>query len=472
MFMKKMLMFTMMAATVINLVACGDTVEPVPVETVPLDSTTTESEPIHDLGGFTLNIAKIPQESIHWVLVSFAEDEENGDVLNDAFVKRNREITEKYNFNLVETEIDDTANMIQKMVSAGDDEYQVMFSSIPTGLISSDILLNVAEVETLDLDSDCWDQNMLDTLSIGDSVYLLGGDITVADEDSVEVIVYNTSYANTLDIENLYETVESGTWTIDKLLSCMKLAAADINGDSKMDLEDSYGLISNNDGISAMLASCGVAAIAKNENGIPEIMADSDRYVTAFTKLAKVFDASVWHSYDGITADLQVSRLENHQQLFVNAVTSFARRFLRDVETDFGFLPTPKLDDAQEQYYSASVPSTCVLAIPASCGYIDNTGLALQLLAEGSGDLSYTYYDICLQSKYTRDVESYDMLKLATENIIYDIGYFYDAQFGMLHTSLIGDILKGGENLSSIVAKKQKMTEEKIKIFYKMNENE
>ena len=61
------------------------------------------------------------------------------------------------------------------------------------------------------------------------------------------------------------------------------------------------------------------------------------------------------------------------------------------------------------------------------------------------------------------------MLKLATENIFYDIGYFYDSQFGNLHTALLADLLKCGEQLSSIVAGRQEMVEEKISEFFGMN---
>ncbi|MBE6612625.1 MAG: hypothetical protein E7632_09040 [Ruminococcaceae bacterium] len=462
--MKKFITWMLLAAMTASLAACGG--ETPSADTTEAATTTAEPEVIYDMEGFTLNILKMPQKEIQWVLLSLGTNEETGEILNDTIVTRNRTLTEKHNFKIVETELSNPAGVIRKMVSAGDDEYQVLFSSIDASLLTGDQLIDATGVDTLKLDADCWDQNLLESLSIGDKTYLLGGDISVADEDCLEVLVYNTSFAKSLQLENLYEAVDAGTWTIDKMLSCMKLAASDLNSDTKMDLEDSYGLISNNDGVSAMLVSCGAAVIAKNEEDVPTLMADSEHYAAAFAKLASVFDKSVWHSYDGVTPEMHVSCLENNRVLFINAVTSFARRFLRDVKTDFGFLPTPKLDEAQERYYSASVPSTCTLGIPASCGDVENTGLALQLLAEGSGDLSHAYYEICLQSKYTRDEESYDMLRLSTENIYYDFGYFYTSQLGGLHNKLVTDLLKGGEGLSSIVAASKEMTEQKIKEFY------
>ncbi|MCI8388135.1 MAG: hypothetical protein HFE63_06670 [Clostridiales bacterium] len=429
------------------------------------DTVTDEPEVIYDLDGYQLNVAKIAQDSIPWVLVSLCADEENGDVLNDAIVKRNRTVTEKYNFTLTETEFQSSAlPTIRNLVNSGDDEYQLIFDGV--NMLGSDltsgIFLDLSDVEGLELDKACWNQNLISSLSIGDHVYLIGGDITASDEDSVEVLVYNTSYAKNLQIGDLYQLVRDGKWTVDRMLEACKLAVFDLNGDTNMDLEDSYGVLANEDGISAMLVSCGVSAISKDSDGVPILTANSDRYTEAFDSLSRIYNNSVWHSYEGVTTDLQVSRLETNKNLFVNAVTSFARRFLRDVKTDFGFLPTPKLDESQENYYSCIVNSTCVLAVPSTVGDPETVGLALQLMAEGSEDITRAYYDVCLQSKYTRDEESYEMLKISIKNIVYDIGYMYSSQFAGLHNKLIDAMKNGNNNIASIIASNSSAVEAAI----------
>lgn len=331
--------------------------------------------------------------------------------------------------------------------------------------ISEGILYDLRTIDSLELDNASWNQNMISSLSVGDRVYLVGGDITVSDEDSVEVLVYNTSYARDLQIEDLYQVVRDGKWTVDKMYNVCKLAVNDVNGDSAMNLEDSYGTLANYDGISAMLISCGTSAISKNANGKIEITADSERFTEAFDKLSKIYTEPTYHSYDGVTVELQVSRLETNKNLFVNAVTSFARRFLRDVKTDFGFLPTPKLDEKQDKYISAAVQSTCVLAIPASVKDPETAGLALQLLANGSGDITKAYYDICLQSKYTRDEESYEMLQISIENIEYNVGYIYNSQFADLHSVLLNELTNGTGNIASVLASNRSAVEDAIQKY-------
>lgn len=456
--MKRGRVFTLLVACVLalQLVSCGKVDETETSDTVAQDmsSDLTKSEKTYDLGGYTLNIAKVAQSSVHWILVTFGADEETGEILNDAIVRRNRQTMEKNNFQMKETEFESSAvPTIQKLVNAGDDEYQVVFDTVIRlgGAINDGIFLDVSTVKSLELDNPCWDQN-LSSLSVGDSTYIIGGDITVSDEDGVEVIVYNTSYARELQVEDLYSVVREGKWTVDRMLDAAKLAVSDINGDTVMDLEDSYGVISSYDGISAMLISCGVSAVAKDANGTVALMADSERYADAFESLSRLYNKEVWHTADGFSADDHVSRLETNRSLFTNAVTSFARRFLRDVKTDFGFLPTPKLDEKQENYYSAAVNSTCALAMPSLVADPETAGLALELLAEASGDITSAYYDICLQSKYTRDEESYEMLKISTENIIYDIGYIYGAQFANLHEKLVQKMMNGKSDISSTIA--------------------
>ena len=47
--------------------------------------------------------------NIAWVLVTFGTEEETGEVLNDAIVKRNRQTMEKNNFRMNETEFESSA---------------------------------------------------------------------------------------------------------------------------------------------------------------------------------------------------------------------------------------------------------------------------------------------------------------------------------------------------------------------------
>lgn len=89
----------------------------------------------------------------------------------------------------------------------------------------------------------------------------------------------------------------------------------------------------------------------------------------------------------------------------------------RDSTVEFGLLPYPKFDEAQEHYISflntelMCVPSTVEPALAGAC---------TQLLAENSGGVKEAYYEYLLKEKVTRDPESAQVLDLIFGNAIND----------------------------------------------------
>jgi len=97
---------------------------------------------------------------------------------------------------------------------------------------------------------------------------------------------------------------------------------------------------------------------------------------------------------------------------------------LRSMPTDFGILPIPKMDKAQD-YYSSDVNSwtgVC-LTVPSTNTDYENTGIFLEAYAaESKKTVQPVYYDVLLNGKIARDDESLEMLELIFKNRTYDIG--------------------------------------------------
>lgn len=109
---------------------------------------------------------------------------------------------------------------------------------------------------------------------------------------------------------------------------------------------------------------------------------------------------------------------------------------LRSMETDFGILPTPKYDEAQEEYISfVSQHITGLMSIPNTASDLARTGVILEALAaESYYTLTPAYYDVTLKSKASRDDESAEMLDIIFSNRVYDPGEYFD--FGGIVSSL------------------------------------
>ena len=123
------------------------------------------------------------------------------------------------------------------------------------------------------------------------------------------------------------------------------------------------------------------------------------------------------------------------------------------MKDDFGFIPLPKFDEAQEHYLTTPGAGINFYTVPVTVKDTECVSAVLEGLAIlGHQDIIPTYYDTVLKSKYTRDEESAEMLDLIRENIIIDFGaQIYDQTKNPL-CSIGFNLVTKGENFASFYA--------------------
>ncbi|MBQ8578278.1 MAG: hypothetical protein IJ449_10005, partial [Clostridia bacterium] len=95
---------------------------------------------------------------------------------------------------------------------------------------------------------------------------------------------------------------------------------------------------------------------------------------------------------------------------------------MRGMDTDFGIIPYPKYDEAQENYHTR-VCYYFPVVVPSTNADTDMTGYLLEILNYRSyHDVIPAYYDISLKTKGTRDEASAQMLDLIFSSRVIDIG--------------------------------------------------
>ena len=103
---------------------------------------------------------------------------------------------------------------------------------------------------------------------------------------------------------------------------------------------------------------------------------------------------------------------------------------LRDYEVDFGVVPMPKYDEAQENYRHYAWPS--FVCVPTTIQRPELVGAGLELFAYESQAVTDAYMEILIRGKSTRDEESLEMLDIIYDTQVCDIGGSYlgfDDQF-------------------------------------------
>jgi len=431
-----------------------------------------------DMNGktFTFLTSDWPGEAV-WHVTDITVEDQNGDALNDAKYTRNINIESKYNCKINEINVpssDDATSKLNKSVKAQDGAYDVFVSRMQLyqNLGASGTIIDLHNLQYVDFSNPWWDQKSVESLSIANKLFAVCGDITTMDKAATSAIVFNKKLLADYALDNPYNLVKDGKWTVDKFMEMSKQISSDLNGDGKMDENDRYGLLYQRDTVLSFFSGGGDMIAKKDADDIPYITLGDDSTVTAMTHiLESLYNKDSCFNVMFLPGDFNVgmnTMFQNDQSLFmwirmINIVP------LRSMPTDFGILPIPKKDETQD-YYSSDVNSwtgVC-LTVPATNTDYENTGILFEAYAaESSKTVQPAYYDVLLNGIIARDEESLDMLNIIFKNRTYDIGAIgmYGKLNEILYLPMTYDL-----NVASYVEKRLPTAEKDIqKLVDKIN---
>ncbi|MBQ8401571.1 MAG: hypothetical protein IJX14_06535, partial [Clostridia bacterium] len=278
------------------------------------------------------------------------------------------------------------------------------------------------------LEAPWYNQSMNDSSSIMGKLYMIGGDAISTDKNGIFAMLYNKQMAVDFDIPDIYETVRAGKWTVDLLKEYGELVTNDENGDGKLLKDDDrFGLVTEDFFGWFLMVSAGQTSAAKDENDIPYFTAGSEAAVDAILKMHEImYNPQIRPSEIPTEADYSLM-FDTNRALFVSSGMSTFATF-RDVETDFGIIPLPKLNEAQASYYSTFSPfGSRFCAFPIQNADTEFMGTVYELLSRcGTDTVKVAYYDVLLSGKVARDEASVEMLDIIFDNMIHDIGATYN----------------------------------------------
>lgn len=415
--------------------------------------------PAFDLGNYELRVLKQDQDKILWCPNKFAPEEENGDIMNDAYYRRNENVTQKYGFSIKETIIPgEPQSEINRLIAAGDDAYDIVLMYLNKANTSyNGNFLDFYTLPYLDLSKPYWDQALMRDMTVGGKLCLMSGDLIVQSrDDNALLLIYNRPLAEDFNLENLYDTVRTGKWTYDRMYDCIKTVSQDLDDPSVKDENDRMGVLySGGDVGPSYFASCDVQLFTM-KNGTLSFTGDEERVYSVYEKVQKIFsDKELSLDQQTLAASDKISVLANviDSKLCLFEVMSpgtVQRASFREAKSDFGMLPLPKYDEAQENYRTSISLTAAYIYLPATIGSPDKVAYILEAMSSESGELVDTYFTRCLEGKYSRDENAYEMMRIATDNVIYDMGFMYN--FGSFGTAIKNGLMNSATGYSSMVA--------------------
>ena len=412
-----------------------------------------------------------------------ASEELAGDIVNDAVMRRNTAVEERLNITLQHDPYQDTwdsvANSIRKLIMAGDQTYDLYLGHQTgvTQLLADNCFVNAFDLEHLDFSQPWWNNLYMNELSLGsDYRFFLAGDYFITALLNARVVYYNKQIiADHFDNgDSLYEEVIDGKWTIDRMAELIKTVYVDVNNDSKPDVDDKLGFVcyatqASTDGF---VYGTDIAFTTRDSDGFIELSMISDEAVKLAEKLNELFHLP--GTYTGATGN-QATIFAAGNTLFLGNGTFSTAVGLRDMEQDFGFLPHPKYDEAQENYHSLVHDTALLGCIPSSSANLDIAGAVIEALnAETYRVVTPAWYETALKVKYARDDLSGQMIDLIhdslTTNFIYAYNYAMNS-IGLVYRDLIS---RNSTDYASAVQKKigaaEKALEELVDIFHGANQ--
>ncbi len=408
---------------------------------------------------------------VYYAPALYAE-EENGDAYNDVLYQRIRSTEEYLNIDITFDDsigVSDVAKVVGNSVAAADDAIQLVISHDMTGngpLVSGNLCYDLSAIDSVDLTRDYWKYATYDKLSVNGHVFLSKPAFIIP---SVGCFVFNKGMLAQYDVEEPYEDVMNGKWTIDRMMELSKIVTRDVNGDGVMDDQDTYGFVCGADWqLNAFIFSLGSTVTTLDENGRITLALNTPHTVEVFEKLHSFLNQS-GDAWLGGGIDMKTDRA-----LFAQ-VTTKSLDGLRDCEIDYGIVPYPKWDEAQEAYNGYDISS--FISIPSSVSDPEMVGKTLEMLNFYSEELVLpTYYDIQLNSKSVRDEESIEMLDFIFNGIYCDAGRTY---FGLDNNNMFNLVYsvshylykKNTSEFASFYAKNEKGAQRCLDNFYKAVES-
>lgn len=435
--MKKRIFITLLAALLcLSAVSCSTPAEQTGTDDTTADTTveTVETEvkpdlPEKDYEGYSYRIltAESNLKYIH-------STESTGEVINDAVYDANMMVADQFNIKYENVPIDGNHNNaaveVQAYILAGDDAYDILqMHDCTTGSMAlNGWFHNIHELPYVDTSAEWWPQFTVDSLTLNGKMYYISNYTTYRGLHETRVTFFNKDIVTDMDLENPYDMVKEGTWTIDNMAAISNTVYVDVNGDGKQDTGDTIGFVFTNAPY-CWLESFGIEAYKKEGKNSANMTLDINKEVT-YTLIDKLYNwmgvagnNSVYVDFGG-DRNLAMEMFANGSALFTFKCVGDQIPYLMDTEMDYGIVPFPKVDENQENYVSAC--TDMLLSIPITASDLERTGIITEAMSyAGYKNILPAYCEKALKGRYSTDEASAEMLDMIFQNRIISFSYLF-----------------------------------------------
>ncbi|MBQ7921667.1 MAG: extracellular solute-binding protein [Clostridia bacterium] len=365
-----------------------------------------------DFGGETFTMAFQNNSNNYYV------EESDGTALSNAIYNRQKD-TE--NFLNVELKLYDPLKWedFTNHYKAGDDSAQLYLMDCifhVNDAVMGGYLYNLDALPHVDFTADWWDREQMDNLKLGKHTNIGSSDFVLVHTNT---IMFNRNMVEANNLEDPYELLFDGKWTMDKFFELSEAVSNDSNGNDVIDIGDTFGF-NYGDGSQLIdfMTAAGIDTAKVDEEGIVQLVINTEKTAEWVEKMYKIYERPDIFYANCFKEKVDRVSFADGNILFT---ASSPGNLVKAAEYEFtvGMLPYPKWNEEQEEYRCLNW-SNC-LTVPGTIKNPDMVGAVLEYLSwHSSKEFVPAYYDQTLGTKYSEDEQTRKAVQLIFDSFVFD----------------------------------------------------
>lgn len=421
-FLSLVLLTAIIAAQVVS---CADNSDKDSQDTNDEQTETTSSTiasylPDMDLSDFTLRVATYDYGKNY-----FYAEEATADVVNDAIYDSINLVKNKYGAKIEPviygSSSGDVRAFVTDSIAAEDNAFDIVsgHDGIMFSLALEGNYLDVRELQYQDFSQPWYPEYANDAYMINGKQYVFSSYMSTNSLAWASAIYMNKTVMDNYKLELPYDSVRNGTWTLDKFLSLSKSVYEDLDSDGTHNANDLYGFVGYSKlyGWQAAFVTC----YNEDKNGKISIDYNKEKFVDVITRMNELINGGDTGFNSGNEPDNSYF-INGKSMLFYAKLEAMSSSAMRESDIDYGIVPVPKYDEAQENYITPSFDSQ--FAIPVTVQEPEKVSLLIEAYSSaGYNIIRPVYFDTALSAKYARDEDTVEMLQIIGDTLYVDLAY-------------------------------------------------
>ena len=404
-------------------------------------------------------------------------EELTNDPVSDIIYERNKAVESRLNMEIICINDNDPISKVTTAINGGSSDYDVMieycWKTAPK--FADGYFADLRKTEYIDFDRIWWNQSFNDVVEYNDIQYGVTGDITLSLYRRTYVTVFNKKMFTDASQPFLYDSVENGTWTLDKQISLIPLFYRDNGNNNRDTVGDIYGFVSNSFiFVDPYWASCEVDIIRKNSEGEYEWVFDTNKMYDMADKILQLYygtDGGMYDAGNAAGGDLECKMFSEGYAAMATLCLDFLESgTMRQMTDEYGVVPIPKYSESQTTYHSQMHDAFQIVCLPTTVQgeRQDMVSAVLEAMASTSYKLVRpVYYETTLRTKLAQDPQSSAMMDMIINNIRIDPGFVYSHVMGSFHQEFQKLVAGKNNDTASRFKSASKAAQNKWKIFFK-----